>query len=82
MHNLFNSHFTFPSQHLLLSNYTNKINSMKRTSDKLIIVEKDKRAKNLNIPIYIDKAIPNLTKCVMDDFFLQCCYKELIKGRI
>ena len=34
-------------------NYTNKINSMKKISDKLIIVEKDKKTKKLDMPIYM-----------------------------
>ena len=41
-------------------NYINKINSMKKISDKLIIVEKDKKTKKLDMPIYIGKAILDL----------------------
>ena len=58
-------------------NYINKINSMKRISDKLIIVEKEKRTKNLNMPIYIGKAILDLTKYLMYDFFYNIVIKSL-----
>ena len=55
-------------------NYINKINSMKKVSDRLIIVEKEK-TKKLNMPIYISKAILDLTKYFMHDFF----YNVVIK---
>lgn len=63
-------------------NYINKINSMKRISDKLIIVEKDKKTKNLNMPIYIGKAILDLTKYLMYDFFYNVVIKNYPNAKL
>ena len=63
-------------------NYISKINSMKRVSDKLIIVEKDKRTKNLNMPIYIGRAILDLTKHLMYDFFYNLVIKIYSKAKL
>ena len=63
-------------------NYINKINSMKRISDKLIIIEKDKKTKNLNMPIYIGKAILDLTKYLMYDFFYNVVIKNYSNAKL
>ena len=63
-------------------NYINKIKSMKRISDKLIIVEKDKKTKNLNMPIYIGKAILDLTKYLMYDFFYNVVIKNYPNAKL
>ena len=63
-------------------NYINKINSMKRISDNLIIVEKDKKTKNLNIPIYIDKAILDLTKYLIYEFFYNIVIKNYSNAKL
>ena len=63
-------------------NYINKINSMKRISDKLIIVEKDKKTKNLNMLIYIGKAILDLTKYLMYDFFYNVVIKNYPNAKL
>ena len=63
-------------------NYINKINSMKRISDMLIILEKDKKTKNLNIPIYIGKAILDPTKYLMCDFFCNVAVKNYPNAKL
>ena len=63
-------------------NYINKINSMKKISDKLIIVEKDKKTKKLDMPIYIGKAILDLTKYLMYDFFYNVVIKYYPKAKL
>ena len=55
---------------------------MKRISDKLIIVEKDKKTKKLNMPIYIGKAILDLTKYLMYDFFYNVVIKSYSKAKL
>ena len=63
-------------------NYINKINSMKRISEKLIIVEKEKKTKKLNMPIYVGKAILDLSKNLMYDFFFNVVMKHYPNARL
>ena len=50
-------------------NYIDNIISMKRISEKLIIVEKKKKVIRMNMPIFIGKAVLDLSKELMYDFF-------------
>ena len=50
-------------------NYISDILSMKRISEKLIIFEKEKKVKKLDMPIYVGKAVLDLSKHLMYDFF-------------
>ena len=63
-------------------NYIDKINSMKKISDKLIIVEKGKKKINLNMSIYIGKAILDLTKHLMYDFFYNVVIKSYSNAKL
>ena len=62
-------------------NYINKINSMKRISEKLV-VEKEKKVKKLNMPIYIGKAVLDLSKHLMYDFFYNVVMKHYPNARL
>ena len=49
---------------------------MKKISNKLIIVEKDKKTKKLDMPIYIGKAILDLTNYPVYDFLYNVVIKD------
>ena len=55
---------------------------MKRISDKLIVVEKEKKTKKLNMPIYIGKAVLDLSKCIMYDFFYNVVMKHYPNAKL
>ena len=63
----------------------NAIKSIKyahRISDHLMIVEKDKSKTSLNMPIFIGKAVLDLSKAHMYDFFHNCFMRHYKTGRI
>ena len=59
-------------------NYIDNIISMKCISEKLIIVEKEKKVIRMNMPIFIGKAVLDLSKELMYDFFHNVVMKHLI----
>ena len=63
----------------------NAIKSIKyahRISDHLMIVEKDKSRTSLNMPIFIGKAVLDLSKAHMYDFFHNCFMRHYKTGRL
>ena len=63
----------------------NAIKSIKyahRISDNLMIVEKERSKTNLNMPIFIGKAVLDLSKAHMYDFFHNCFMKHYKNGRL
>ena len=68
--------FTPDNDTLTRLNYIDNVKSIKRISNKLLVVEKDKKTKSLNMPIYIGKTILDLTKYVMFDFFYNVVIKD------
>ena len=63
----------------------NAIKSIKyahRISDNLMIVEKERSKTNLNMPIFIGKAVLDLSKAHMYDFFHNCFMRHYKNGRL
>ena len=55
---------------------------MKRISEKLIIVEKEKKVKKLDMPIYVGKAVLDFSKHLMYDFFYNVVMKHYHNARL
>ena len=55
---------------------------MRHISEKLIIVEKEKKVKKLSMPIYVGKAVLDLSKHLMYDFFYNVVMKHYPNTRL